>query len=81
MEIVELVEYLVKNIVKKPEMISVKQFDSIDEEIIIEVLVDKDDMGAIIGRNGIVASSIRTIAQVSSSNLGLKKVKVNFDTF
>ena len=62
-------------------MISVKQFDSIDEEIIIEVLVDKDDMGAIIGRNGIVASSIRTIAQVSSSNLGLKKVKVNFDTF
>lgn len=81
MKIVELVEYLVKNIVKKPDMVSVKQFEDLDEEITIEVLVDKDDMGAIIGKSGMTANSIRNLAQVSAYNQGLKKVKINFDTF
>ncbi len=81
MQLVELVEYLVKNIVKEPDMVSVKMFDDNEEEVIIEVLVNKTDMGSIIGKSGQTANSIRTIVQMSAYNHGLKKVRVNFDTF
>lgn len=81
MEVVNLVEYLVKNVVKKPDMVSVKQFDDQEEIITIEVLVDSDDMGSVIGKNGMTANAIRTLAQVSAFSKGLPKVRVNFDTF
>ena len=80
MELVKLTEFLVKNIVKNPDMISVKQYD--DEEFItIEVLVSSDDMGAVIGKGGMIANSIRTLIQASAHANNLGKVKVNFESF
>lgn len=80
MNITELVEYLVKSIVSKPDMVSVKQFDEEDSSV-IEVIVDESDMGAVIGKNGKIAQSIRTIAKSAAYTNGLKKVNINFDTF
>lgn len=80
MDLVKLTEFLVKNIVRNPDMISVKEYD--DEEIkTIEVLVSSDDMGAVIGRGGVVANSIRTLVQASAYANNLGKVKVNFESF
>ncbi len=80
MNLVNLTEFLVKNIVKNPDMISVKQYD--DEEFItIEVLVSSDDMGCIIGKNGVIANSIRTLIQASAYANDLGKVKINFESF
>ena len=81
MNLAELTEFLIKQIVRDPESVSVKQFDSDDEYITIEVLVSSDEIGYVIGKGGRVASSIRTIDQAAADTNNLKKVKVNFDAF
>jgi len=81
MKMVELTEFLVKSLVKDPEMVSVKQFDDEDDTMIIQVLVNEDEMGAIIGRGGNIANSIRTIVQASAYANGEKKVRINIDSF
>ena len=81
MNIVTLVEYLVKSIVKDPEMVSVKEFDGEEYVITIQVLVSEDQMGTLIGKAGATANAIRTIAQTSAYINGLKKVRIDFDSF
>jgi len=75
----ELTEYLVKNIVKDPETVSVKSYED-EEYITIEVLVSSEDVGAVIGKEGMTANAIRTLVQASSYINNLKKVKVNIDS-
>lgn len=81
MDLVALTEYLVKSIVKEKDMVSVKQFEDDEEYITIQVLVDSSDMGAIIGKDGVNANALRTLVQASSYINGLKKVKINIDSF
>ena len=76
----DLTEFLVKNLVSNPDMVSVKQFDD-DEQITIEVLVSSDDMGKVIGKHGMIASAIRTIVQASSRLNNDVHVKINIDSF
>ena len=53
MNLVEMTEYLVKNVVANPDMVTVKEFPSENEkEIVIEVLVDESDIGRVIGKGG-----------------------------
>lgn len=79
MKAVELTEFLVKNLVKDPETVSVKKIDD-DEYMIIEVLVNDSDMGAVIGKGGKIANSIRTVVQAAAYQNGEKKVKINIDS-
>lgn len=59
----EFVEYVVKALVDKPDKVSTKR--SIDERgVLIELLVDPEDMGKIIGKMGQTAKSIRTLLRV-----------------
>lgn len=81
MDIVNFVEYLVKGIVKEPDMVSVKRFDDEEDMITIQVLVDNSDMGSVIGRGGATANAIRTLVQLSAYQNDLPKVKINFDSF
>ena len=80
MNLVELTEFLLKSIIKDSELFSVKQIDD-EEYITIEILADNETMGSIIGKNGSVANSIRTIVQASAYANGLKKVRINIDSF
>lgn len=81
MELVELTEFLVKNLVEDPDTISVKKFADEDEMINIEVLVSESDMGRVIGKGGNIAKSIRTIVQAAAYINGQKKVHINIDSF
>ena len=81
MNLVELTEFLVKSVVADPDMVSVKQFEDDEEYITIQVLVDSSVIGSVIGKQGIIANAIRTIVQASSYANGLKKVKINIDSF
>ncbi len=81
MNLVELTEFLVKSVVTDPDMVSVKQFEDDEEYITIQVLVDSSAIGSVIGKQGIIANAIRTIVQASSYANGLKKVKINIDSF
>lgn len=81
MHLVELTEYLIKNLVKNPDMVSVKKFEDEEDVVTIQVLVNHEDMGAIIGKGGSVANAIRTIIQASAYINKDKKVKINIDSF
>ena len=80
MNLVELTEFIVKNLVTDPESVSVRQIESEEEYTLIEVIVSNDDMGCVIGKQGKIANAIRTIIQASSYANGEKKVKINIDS-
>lgn len=82
MNLVEMTEYLVKNVVSNPDMVTVKEFPSENEkEIVIEVLVDESDIGRVIGKGGKTANAIRTLVQANSYLQDNKKVKINIENF
>ena len=81
MELKEFTEYLVKSIAKEPDMVKVQQFGGEDDATILEIIVHETDKGAVIGRNGKMANVIRTLVQAHAYILGLKKVKINIDSF
>ena len=82
MNLVSLTENIIKKIVSDPESVSVKEFETEEENTIqIEVLISSDDMGKVIGKNGKIINSIRTIVQASSSLEDNKKVKINVDSY
>lgn len=59
----EFVEYVVKAIVEKPEAVKVER--KIDElGVLIELTVDPEDMGKIIGKDGRTAKAVRTLLRV-----------------
>jgi len=81
MNLVEYTEYLVKSICKEPDMVKVASFGSDEDATIIEIIVHESDMGAVIGRSGKMATSIRTLVQAYAYLNGNKKVKINIDSF
>lgn len=82
MGLVELTETIVKSLVLDADSVMVKEFPSDDEKtIVIQVLVNEDDLGRVIGRNGVTANSIRTLVQASSSLKDNKYVKIEIDKF
>ena len=76
MQLGSLTEFLVKSLVKNPDMVSVKVFDD-EDKITIEVLVSSEDMGRVIGRQGKVANSIRTVMKALGSR-DRKRVNIEF---
>lgn len=81
MELKEFAEYLVKSIAKEPDMVSVQQFGGEEDSTILEIIVHESDMGTVIGRNGKMASALRTLIQAHAYILGLNRVKINIDSF
>ena len=82
MKLVELTEFIVKELVNDPDSVSVKEFPSENEnEVIIQVMVPEDQMGRVIGKGGNLAKALRTIAQASSYVGGNKRVNINIDSY
>lgn len=82
MDLVALTEEIVKSLAMKKESVSVKEFATDNEdEILIQVMIDDEDMGRVIGKNGRCANAIRTLVQASSYLSDNKKVKINIDSF
>ena len=83
MDLVNLTETIIKKLVADPESVSVKEFETDEENTIqIEVLISADDMGRVIGKNGKTINSIRTIVQASSSlSEDSKRVRINVDSY
>ena len=81
-DLVSLTELIIKGLVVDSESVSVKEFESDDENVtLIQVLVDSSEIGRVIGKGGKTANSIRNLVQASSSLHENKKVKINIDTF
>ena len=81
MNLVKLTETIIKKIVSDEESVSVKEFESNDDTIQIEVMVPTDEMPKVIGKNGNIINSIRTIVQASAHLDGNKKVNINVSSY
>ena len=62
---VELVNYIARALVDKPEAVDVREVEN-EDSIVIELRVDPDDMGKVIGKQGRIAKAIRTVVKAAS---------------
>ena len=82
MDLVTLTEEIVKSLVQDTDAVSVKEFPTEEDNVIlIQVMVAEDDMGRVIGKSGRTANAIRTLIQASSSLKDNKYVKIDVDKF
>lgn len=72
---------LVKPMVEDKTNVSVKQMDSLDEkEILLYVYANSEDVARLIGRRGMMASSIRQMMSVASRQDD-KHVTIKFESY
>ena len=62
---VELVKFIAQSLVEKPEAVDVREVEN-EDSIVIELRVDPDDMGKVIGKQGRIAKAIRTVVKAAS---------------
>jgi len=63
----DLLEYLAKALVDKPDEVKIESFDDDDGSMILELSVDENDYGHVIGRGGRTASALRTVVKAAGS--------------
>ncbi|MEG2232927.1 MAG: KH domain-containing protein, partial [Bacilli bacterium] len=76
MNIVDFTEFIVKGLVKEPDLVKVQSFESDDEGTTLEIIVCNSDMGAVIGKGGKMASAIRTLVQAHAYLNDHKRVRI-----
>lgn len=82
MDLVLLTKTIIEMIVLDKEAVSVKEFETDNEDMVqLEVVVSSNDLAKVIGKNGKTINSIRNIIQASSTINGGKKVKINIDSY
>ena len=82
MNLVELTEEIVKSLVVHKDGVSVKEFPTEEENVmLIQVMVEEEDMGRVIGKEGRTANAIRTLVQASSALNDNKYIKIDIDKF
>ncbi len=69
----EFVEFIIKSLVDHPEKVVVTEVNS-ERLTILEVRVEKEDMGKVIGKRGNTAQSIRTLLGAASAKLGKRAI-------
>ncbi|HUN28950.1 MAG TPA: KH domain-containing protein [Alphaproteobacteria bacterium] len=61
-----LLDLLAKKLVAKPDEASVELFTDEEGKPVIELVVDPEDLGKVIGRSGRVAQALRTIVRATA---------------
>ncbi len=62
----ELVEVIAKALVDHPEAVAVTEEED-ERSIVINLSVDPDDMGKVIGKQGRIAKAIRSVVKAASA--------------
>lgn len=61
----ELVEFLAKSLVDKPEAVEVNEVNS-EHSLLLELKVASDDVGKVIGKQGRIAKAIRNVVKAAA---------------
>jgi predicted RNA-binding protein YlqC (UPF0109 family) len=69
----ELIEYIAKALVDKPEEVSVRETEG-ERTTILELRVAQEDLGKVIGKEGRTARSMRVILNAAGTKLGKRCV-------
>ena len=72
----DILEIIILNLVDDKEAVEIKEVNG-EKSIVFEIKVAKDDMGKVIGKQGRLAKSIRTVAKAIATKEH-KKVSVEF---
>ena len=72
----EVLETIIKNLVDNKEAVEIKELEG-EQSVVYEVKVAENDMGKIIGKQGRLAKSIRTVMKAVASK-AKKRVSVEF---
>ena len=66
----DLLEYLARSLVDKPDEVKVEGFDEDDGTIVLEVHVADDEAGKVIGRGGRTVAALRVVMKAAAARDG-----------
>ncbi|MFP3928217.1 MAG: KH domain-containing protein [Desulfobacteraceae bacterium] len=69
----ELIGYIARALVDKPEEVSVTEIEG-EQTSVIELKVAKEDLGKVIGKQGRTARAMRTILSAASTKIHKRSV-------
>lgn len=72
-ELKDLIEYVGKSLVDIPDSVEVNEIEG-EQTTVIELKVDKSDLGKVIGKQGRTARALRTILNAASTKLKKRSV-------
>jgi uncharacterized protein len=62
----ELLDYLARLLVDHPDKVQVEEYEEDDGSLVLELSVDEDDYGQVIGRGGRTAQALRTVVKAAA---------------
>ncbi|HLW56187.1 MAG TPA: KH domain-containing protein [Bacteriovoracaceae bacterium] len=72
-ELKSLIEFVAKSLVDMPDQVEVNEIEG-EQTTVIELKVDKSDLGKVIGKQGRTARALRTILNAASTKLRKRSV-------
>ena len=66
----DLLEYLARSLVDRPDEVSVESFEEDDGTVVLELRVADDEAGKVIGRGGRTVAALRTVVKASAVRRG-----------
>ena len=72
----EVLEVVIKNLVDNPEKVSINEVNG-EKMAVFEVKVAEEDMGKVIGKQGRIAKSVRTVMKAIASK-DKKRITIEF---
>lgn len=76
----KLIKNMIMPLVVNPDDVLVKILSTDEETITIQLLVNEQDLGRVIGKGGKIAQAMRTIVYAGASKEG-KRVQIDIDSF
>jgi uncharacterized protein len=62
----DLLEYMARGLVEHPDAVHVSEVREDDGTTVLELSVDEDDYGSVIGRGGRTANALRTVIKAAA---------------
>ncbi len=69
----ELLEYLARGLVTKPEAVRVVRSER-EDAVLLELHVAEEDLGKVIGKGGRIARALRTLVRASGAKTGERRL-------
>ena len=79
-DFIELMQSMIKPLVMNPDDVVVKKIAEDQETISIQVIVNPNDLGRVIGKGGKIATAIRTIIYAGAAKENVS-VQQDIDSF
>ncbi len=73
MQMKDLIEYMAKALVDNPDNVEVREIEG-EQSSVIELRVQREDLGKVIGKQGRTARAMRTILGAASTKLRKRAV-------